>query len=143
VTTSGGPRMSPPSSTVSTNRHAYLHKSLRAWAETYRDGVRGKERIVVECAMARPLASTQQDDFVGRLLWALSDPGGSACEALCRVWTRCRPLDWLELVERGTLPARPIWPASVSRRRHVVDKTLAHLQPDTRRPSPYPLAPCR
>ncbi|WP_208532386.1 SIR2 family protein, partial [Pseudomonas aeruginosa] len=40
------------------NRHAYLHKTLRAWAETYRDGVRGKERIVVECAMARPLAST-------------------------------------------------------------------------------------
>ena len=29
------------------NRHAYLHKTIRAWAETYRDGVRGKERIVV------------------------------------------------------------------------------------------------
>ncbi len=28
--------------------HTYLHKTLRAWAETYRDGVRGKERIVVE-----------------------------------------------------------------------------------------------
>ena len=26
--------------------------------------------------MARPLASTEQDDFVGRLLWALSDPQG-------------------------------------------------------------------
>src|SRR4051794_9701351 len=44
------------------NRHAYLHKTLRAWADTYRDGVRGKERIVLESAMARPLASTQQDD---------------------------------------------------------------------------------
>jgi hypothetical protein len=37
--------------------------------------VRGKERIVIECAIARPLASTRQDDFVGRLLWALSYPG--------------------------------------------------------------------
>ncbi|MFJ3368202.1 SIR2 family NAD-dependent protein deacylase [Pseudomonas sp. NPDC086251] len=46
-------------------RHAYLHKTLQAWAETYRDGVRGKERIVVESAIARPLASTKEDDFVG------------------------------------------------------------------------------
>lgn len=52
--------------------HAHLHRTLRAWASTYRDGVRGKERIVVECAMARPLASTKEDDFVGRMLWALS-----------------------------------------------------------------------
>jgi hypothetical protein len=36
------------------NRHTYLHKTLRAWANTYRDGVRGKESTVVECAMARP-----------------------------------------------------------------------------------------
>ena len=38
-------------------RHSYLHKTLRTWAETYRDGVRGKERIVVEYeppAMLRP-----------------------------------------------------------------------------------------
>lgn len=47
--------------------HAYLHKTLRAWAETYRDGVRGKERIVVECAIAQPLTSTKQDNFVGRM----------------------------------------------------------------------------
>ena len=40
------------------NPHAYLHNTLRAWAETYRDGVRGKERIVVEYGIARPLAST-------------------------------------------------------------------------------------
>lgn len=58
------------------NNHSYLHKTLRSWAETYRDGFRGKERIVTECAIARPLTSTVQDDFVGRLLWALSDPGG-------------------------------------------------------------------
>jgi hypothetical protein len=77
------------------NRHAYLHKTLRAWAETYRDGVRGKERIVVECAMARPLASTRQDDFVGRLLWVLSDPGGLPARRFADL-DPVPSLDWLE-----------------------------------------------
>jgi hypothetical protein len=58
--------------------HQYLHKTLRAWASTYRDGVLGKEQIVTLSARAKPLASTQQDNFVNRLLWALSDPGGAA-----------------------------------------------------------------
>ena len=56
--------------------HAALHKTLHAWAETYRDGILGKERIVVSHALARPSASTQQDDFIGRMLWALSDESG-------------------------------------------------------------------
>ncbi len=56
--------------------HSALHKTLQAWADTYRDGVLGKERIVVSHALARPSASTQQDDFVGRMLWALSDKSG-------------------------------------------------------------------
>ncbi|HCL3955733.1 TPA: SIR2 family protein, partial [Pseudomonas aeruginosa] len=119
------------------NRHAYLHKTLRAWAETYRDGVRGKERIVAECAMARPLASTRQDDFVGRLLWALSDPGGLPA----RLFADLDPvpsLDWLEPLSeeryrhadlgRFGVPPRPI-----------VDETLTFSL--ARRPSPYPLAP--
>ncbi|QOG20574.1 anti-phage defense-associated sirtuin Dsr1 [Bradyrhizobium sp. SEMIA] len=119
------------------NRHAYLHKTLRAWADTYRDGVRGKERIVVESAMARPLASTQQDDFVGRLLWALSDPGGLPAMRFADL-DPVPSLDWLE-------------PLSEDRYRHAdlgrfgvppiatVDRNLAFSL--TRRPSPYPLAP--
>ena len=59
-----------------THDHSGLHKTLHAWADTYRDGVTGKERIVVAHAMARPSASTRQDDFVGRMLWALSDASG-------------------------------------------------------------------
>ncbi len=51
--------------------HSALHKTPKAWSETYRDGVQGKERIVAECAMSRPLVSTKEDNFVGRLLWAL------------------------------------------------------------------------
>jgi len=53
--------------------HSALHSTLEEWANTHRDGVSGKERIVVQYALAQPLASTRQDDFVGRMLWALSD----------------------------------------------------------------------
>ncbi|MFZ1179910.1 MAG: SIR2 family protein [Herbaspirillum sp.] len=76
-------------------RHAYLHQTLRVWAGTYRDGVRGKERIVVECAIACPLASTKQDDFVGRMLWALSDPGGLPAKRFA-AHDPAPSLDWLE-----------------------------------------------
>jgi hypothetical protein len=77
------------------SRHAYLHRTLREWAELYRDGVRGKERIVVECAVARPLLSTKEDDFVGRLLWALSDPQGLPAKRFADL-DPVPSLDWLE-----------------------------------------------
>jgi SIR2-like protein len=119
------------------NRHAYLHKTLRAWAETYRDGVGGKERIVVECAMARPLASTKQDDFVGRLLWALSDPRGLPAKRFAEL-NPVPSLDWLEPLSdpryrHEDLPRFGIPP------NHGVDEGLSFSL--TQRPSPYSLAP--
>lgn len=56
--------------------HSSLHKTLWAWAETYRDGIQGKEQIVLDYAMAHPLGSSQEDDFIGRLLWAITDRTG-------------------------------------------------------------------
>jgi len=119
------------------NRHAYLHKTLRAWAETYRDGVRGKERIVVECAMARPLASTRQDDFVGRLLWALSDPGGLPARRFADL-DPVPSLDWLEPLSEERYQHADLGRFGVPPRTTVDDKLTFSL---TRRPSPYPLAP--
>ena len=58
-------------------RHYYLHKTLRDWSEIYRDGVQGKEQVVVSYAGSDPLVSTKQDDFVGRMFWALSEPSGN------------------------------------------------------------------
>ncbi len=75
-------------------RHAYLHRTLWAWSEAYRDGVLGKERIVVESAMARPVASTKQDDFVGRVIWALSDPTGLPTRRFAEL-DPVPSLDWL------------------------------------------------
>ena len=77
------------------NRHTHLHRTLRTWAETYRDGARGKERIVAEYAMAKPLASTKQDDFVGRMLWALSDQRALPAKHFAD-HDPVPPLEWLE-----------------------------------------------
>lgn len=74
--------------------HSALHKTLQAWADTYRDGVLGKERIVVSHALARPSASTQQDDFVGRMLWALSDKSGLPAKRFAD-FNPAPSLDWL------------------------------------------------
>lgn len=74
--------------------HSALHQTLHAWAETYRDGVLGKERIVVSHALARPSASTQQDDFVGRMLWALSDKSGLPAKRFAD-FNPVPSLDWL------------------------------------------------
>jgi SIR2-like domain len=74
--------------------HSALHKTLHVWADTYRDGVLGKERIVVSHALARPSASTQQDDFVGRMLWALSDKSGLPAKRFAD-FNPVPSLDWL------------------------------------------------
>lgn len=74
--------------------HSALHQTLRAWAETYRDGVQGKEAIVVKHALTRPQESTQQDDFVGRMLWALSDKSGLPAKRFAD-FNPVPSLDWL------------------------------------------------
>lgn len=117
--------------------HAYLHRTLRAWAGTYRDGVRGKERIVVECAIARPLASTKQDDFVGRMLWALSDPGGLPAKRFAEL-DPVPSLDWLEPLSQDLYRHSDLGRFGVSPQAAVNDKLAYSL---TSRPAPYSLAP--
>nr|WP_287392314.1 SIR2 family protein [Mesorhizobium sp.] len=76
------------------NRHALLHQTLHAWAETYRDGVRGKEAIVARYATLKPMGSTRQDNFVGRMLWALCDESGLPAKGLAE-HNPLPPIDWL------------------------------------------------
>lgn len=121
-----------------THDHSALHQSLHAWAETYRDGVTGKERIVVAHALARPSASTRQDDFVGRMLWALSDLSGLPARRFAE-FNPVPSLDWLldafavdryghtDLARFGVPP------------RDEIDAKLRFNL--IHRPAPYPLAP--
>lgn len=81
---------------VPTGSHDYsaLHQTLHAWADTYRDGIQGKEAIVVKHALAQPQNSTQQDDFVGRVVWALSDKSGLPAKRFAD-FNPAPSLDWL------------------------------------------------
>lgn len=118
--------------------HSTLHKTLQAWAETYGEGALGKERIVVNHALAHPSASTQQDNFVGRMLWALSDKSGLPAKRFAE-FNPTPSLDWLLEVFSDD-------------RFHYSDLARfcvpSHDEADTklrfsliRRPAPYNLAP--
>jgi hypothetical protein len=117
--------------------HSALHRTLKAWAETYRDGILGKERIVVDYALARPSASTRQDDFVGRMLWALSHESALPAKRFAE-FNPVPPLEWLEAffddryqhgdLDRFGVPPRP----------EGDDKIRFSL---IRRPAPYTHAP--
>lgn len=118
--------------------HSALHQTLHAWANTHRDGVQGKEAVVVKHALARPQDSTRQDDFVGRMLWALSDKSGLPAKRFADL-NPAPPLDWLleafsdERFQYSDLP-----------RFHVphheeIDSNLRFSL--IRRPAPYDRAP--
>lgn len=117
--------------------HSTLHRTLKAWAETCRDGVLGKERIVVSHALARPSASTRQDDFVGRMLWALSDKSGLPAKRFAD-FNPVPSLEWLlgafseERYRHSDLARFDVPPSAV-----VDDKLRFSL---IRRPAPYKLA---
>lgn len=118
--------------------HSALHKTLQAWSETHRDGVLGKERLVVSHALARPSASTQQDDFVGRMLWALSDRSGLPAKRFAD-FNPVPSLDWLleafaeERFRHSDLARFCVSP------RDAVDAELRFSL--VRRPAPYNLSP--
>lgn len=118
--------------------HSALHKTLHFWADTYRDGVLGKERIVVSHALARPSASSQQDDFVGRMLWALSDKTGLPAKRFAD-FNPVPSLDWLlEAFSDERFQHSDLARFDVSPRDEADDKLRFSL---IRRPAPYDRAP--
>ena len=117
-------------------RHAYLHRTLRTWSETYRDGVEGKEQVVVRCVLAGPLASTEEDDFGGRLLWALGDPSGVPARRFAE-FDPVPSLDWLTLLTEERFGHADLKRFGVTPNAKVDESLKFSL---TRRPPPYYLA---
>ncbi|WP_295437688.1 SIR2 family protein, partial [Thiolapillus sp.] len=76
------------------HNHSALHQTLHTWADTYRDGIQGKERIVDNYALENPSDSTPQNNFVGRMLWALSDKSGLPAKRFAD-FNPAPSLDWL------------------------------------------------
>lgn len=120
------------------HNHSALHNTLHAWADTHRDGVLGKERIVVSHALARPAVSTQQDDFVGRMLWALSDKSGLPAKRFAD-FNPVPSLDWLlEAFSDERFKHNDLARFDVPPREEVDTKLRFSL---IRRPAPYDRSP--
>ncbi len=117
--------------------HSALHQTLHAWAETYRDSVQGKEAIVVRHALTRPQESTQQDDFVGRMLWALSDPSGLPAKRFAE-HDPVPSLDWLKPLSEYRYRHADLGRFGIPSKTAVDEKLTFSL---IHRPSPYLLAP--
>ncbi len=120
------------------NRHSYLRQTLQAWAETYRDGAQGKEAVVVKHAHTRPQGSTLQDNFVGRLLWALSDKSGLPAKRFAD-FNPVPSLEWLlESFEHLQFGHNDLFRFGVEPRNKADTNLRFSL---VHRPSPYNLAP--
>ncbi|WP_167449240.1 anti-phage defense-associated sirtuin Dsr1 [Mesorhizobium hawassense] len=117
--------------------HAHLHETLRVWAGTYRDGTRGKEAIVARHANAKPTGSTRQDDFVGRLLWAISDSTGLPARHFAE-FTPLPPLDWLFAFAENRFHQSDLIRFGV-RANEVEDEKLTYSL--VARPAPYTHSP--
>ncbi len=114
--------------------HSALHDTLKNWADTYRDGVRGKEMIIAQHAPIPPLTSSRTDFAVGRVLWALTD--GLAARRFADL-NPVPPLEWLgplmeNQFEGQDLPRFGITPNGID-----TQLSFSILQ----RPSPYLLSP--
>jgi hypothetical protein len=117
--------------------HSALHRTLTTWAETYRDGILDKERIVIDYALARPSESTRQDDFVGRMLWALSHESGLPAKRFAD-FNPAPPLDWLKALSEDRYEHRDLSRLGVPPRANVDDKLRFSL---VSRPAGYWRAP--
>lgn len=115
--------------------HSKLHDTLKAWGNTYRDGVSGKEQIVMTYAAALPSASTKQDNYVGRMLWALSDESSIPAKRFADIDPVPR-LEWLASLAAPQLQHADLSRYGITPRgEKKMPFSLAH------RPSPYHLAP--
>ncbi|MCA1379830.1 MULTISPECIES: anti-phage defense-associated sirtuin Dsr1 [Bradyrhizobium] len=122
---------------VRAGSHSALHDTLKSWAATYRGGTLGKEQIVVAHALARPSGSTRQDDFVGRMLWALSDESGMPAKRFAD-FNPVPTLEWLEAFSDQRYLHRDLPRFGVPPRQDVDDKLRFSL---IQRPAPYRYAP--
>ncbi|MBB3291415.1 hypothetical protein FHT39_000054 [Mitsuaria sp. BK045] len=117
--------------------HSAMPRTLAAWAKTYQAGSLGKEAIVAEHASANPSESTAQDDFVGRMLWALAHPDGLPAKRFAEM-TPCPPLSWLKALTDRRFCFSDLIRFGVSPN-PVPDKKLRFSL--LQRPSPYTHAP--
>jgi hypothetical protein len=117
--------------------HKALHRTLHVWASIYRGGVSGKERIVSRYANRPPNRAKPGDDFVGRMLWALSDPSGLPAWRFAG-FNPVPSLDWLNAFAEDRYGHTDLVRFGVAPHDKVDPKLRFSL---IQRPAPYQRAP--
>ncbi|HEV7507772.1 MAG TPA: hypothetical protein VGS07_23010 [Thermoanaerobaculia bacterium] len=93
--------------------------------------------IIVKEAVANPLIRTREDDFVGRVLWALSDESGLPAKRFADM-DPVPSLDWLEPLSENRYLHGDLGRFGVPPKSDLDEKLAFSL---TRRPAPYDRAP--
>ena len=119
------------------NGHKNLHRSLRVWASIHRDGIEGRERIVARLAGRDPRVSNPENDFVGRMLWALADDSGLPAKRFADI-NPAPAIDWLEAFSEERFQHSDLHRFNVQPSAEVDPKFRFSL---IRRPAPYTQAP--
>ena len=117
--------------------HRNLHRTLQIWASIHRDGAKGRERIVSRLAMRDHGFSTTENDFAGRMLWALSHESGLPAKRFAD-FNPAPPISWLEAFSVDRYAHRDLARFNVTPRTDTDDKLRFSL---IRRPAPYKLSP--
>lgn len=117
--------------------HTNLHRSLQVWASLHRDGIKGLERLVTRLAWRDPRSSNATDDFVGRMLWALSHESGLPARRFAD-FNPAPALEWLEAFSEDRYQHGDLQRFDVPPRTDVDGKLRFSL---IRRPAPYQRAP--
>ena len=84
--------------------HRLLHETLKEWAKSYSKGSNGKEAIIDANADIDP-DTASDDEFVGRLLWALSYKNGVGAKRFAK-HNPVPSLHWAKILmsERSSVP---------------------------------------
>lgn len=122
---------------ANTNDHSMLHKTLKVWSQIHQKGTLGREHIVAEYARVHPLQSTKQDDFVGRMRWALSHKSGLPAKRFAE-FNPVPSFDWLDFLSEDVYLHEDLSCFGVSPRETIDEKFKFSL---IDRPAPYHKAP--
>jgi len=130
-------RVTPILYSANEGDHKFLHKTLHEWASIYQKGVYGKEEIIEKYAKLFPRECTDENDFIGRVRWALSDPSGLPAKRFAEL-DPVPPLDWLEPLSAECYRHADLERFGITPQATVGKNLTCSLM---RRPSPYSLAP--
>ena len=83
-------------------RYHALHGSLAEWAKHYAEGFNAKENIIRTEALRDPSTNSTTDDFVDRVIWALSDESGIPAKIFASL-VPSPSLKWLPILEKAGL----------------------------------------